>query len=145
MAKIKKKIETSIENLSGIHPCGDKVLIRPDTIESVTEGGIVLPETVTDLHMQGQTAGTLIAVGSEAYSHYTEIEESASGKKITRRGYSKPHAVPGDRVMFAKYGGQKVWGKDGVEYRLINDEDVNAIIEEGVVFHDLNGRKKVSK
>jgi chaperonin GroES len=31
---------------------------------------------------------------------------------------------PGERVVISKYGGTLLTGKDGQEYRLMNDEDV---------------------
>jgi co-chaperonin GroES (HSP10) len=44
--------------------------------------------------------------------------------------FSKPQ--PGDRVLISKYGGVVLTGKDGKEYRLMNDEDViGRVIGEG--------------
>jgi chaperonin GroES len=125
-------------NKSGIYPCGDRVLVKPDVIEETTQGGIVIPETVLSHHMDAQTSGTLISVGPDSWKHYTEY----SNEGTTVRGFSTPFAKVGDKVMFAKYGGQKVWGKDGVEYRVLNDIDITALIEEGVTFTEFDGRKK---
>lgn len=125
-------------NSSGIYPCGDRILVRPDEIEEKTDGGIVIPATVADEHMHAQTSGILIAVGPDAWHHF--VEKGPQGATI--RGYSKPFANVGDKVMFAKYGGQEVWGKDGVRYRVLNDEDITAVIDEGVSFYEFKGRKK---
>jgi hypothetical protein len=35
---------------------------------------------------------------------------------------------PGDKVMFAKFAGAAVKGKDGLDYRIINDKDVSAVL-----------------
>jgi len=129
-------------NKSGIHPCGDRVLVKPDVIEEVTAGGIVLTASIVEHHMAAQTSGEVIDVGPDAWTHFVEINESARGRLATKRGFSKPFAQVGDKVMFAKYGGQSVWGKDGVEYRILNDIDVTALIEEGVTFTEFDGRKK---
>lgn len=130
-------------NESGIHPCLDRVLIKPDDIEEVTAGGIVIPTNVGELHAMAQSIGTFIEAGPDAYSHYTEVSEDSSGRSVVTRGYKGPAAKPGDRVAFAKYGGLQVEGKDGKTYRLMNDEDVTAVVEEGVSFTDLKSRKPV--
>jgi co-chaperonin GroES (HSP10) len=127
-----------MENKSGIHPCGDRILVKPDEIEEVTEGGIVIPDQIKDHHMDAQTSGILVAVGPDAWNHFTEYNKDS----ITVRGFSRPFAQVGDKIMFAKFGGQKTWGKDGLEYRVLNDVDITAIIEEGVTFDAFNGRKK---
>lgn len=129
-----------MNNESGIYPCGDRILVRPDPIEEVTKGGIVIPSTVAEQHMDGQTSGTLIAVGLDAWTHFVERDQAEY--LYTKRGYSKPFAEPGDKIMFAKYGGQRVWGKDGVEYRILNDVDITAKIDEGVTFNDIESRKR---
>ena len=38
----------------------------------------------------------------------------------------------GDKVSFAKYGGLLYKGKDGLPYRMLNDEDITGIIDEDV-------------
>lgn len=131
-------------NTSGITPFGDKVLVKPDIIEEVSAGGIVLPSSTVDQHMMAQTSGTLVAIGPEAWQHYTEVTKNQEGStwQVVKRGLSKPQAAVGDKVMFAKYGGQSVWGKDGEEYRMLLDEDLVAGIEEGVTFNNLQPRKK---
>lgn len=132
-----------MKNESGIHPSLDRVLIRPDEIEEVTEGGIIIPGSVGELHAMAQSIGTFIAAGPDAYTHF--VEKDAEGRTIKVRGYAKPAARPGDRVAFAKYGGLQVEGKDGKSYRLMNDEDVTAVVEEGVNFTDLKSRKSFHK
>jgi chaperonin GroES len=134
-----------IKNESGIHPALDRVLIKPDDIEEKTAGGIIIPGTVGELHAMAQSTGVLIEAGPDAWIDYTEVTKDASGAvlSITTRGYKGPAAKPGDRVAFAKYGGLQVEGKDGQVYRLMNDEDITAPIEEGVSFTDLKARKAV--
>lgn len=124
-------------NNSGIHPCGDRILVKPDVIETKTKGGIVITDQIRDHHMDAQTSGTIVAIGPDAWKHYTERTKDG----ITVRGFSQPFAEVGDKVMFAKFGGQKVWGKDGEQYRVINDVDVTATIEEGVTFSEFDGRR----
>lgn len=111
----------------GIRPALDRVLVLPESLEEVTPGGLVIPATILDEHMQAQTAGTLMAVGPDSWTDY-----------------SGPAAEVGDRVMFSKYGGQIVLGKDGVEYRVLNDRDITGDIDEGVSF-SLHARKALGK
>lgn len=129
-------------NKSGIHPVLDRVLIKPDQIEEVTAGGIIIPDTVGELHANAQSIGTFIEAGPDAYTQYTDVWRYSDGSSATMtRGYKGVPCKPGDRVCFAKYGGLQVEGKDGKTYRLLNDVDVTAVVEEGVSFTDLKSRK----
>lgn len=105
-------------NTSGIVPLDLRVLVKPDSAEKVSSGGIIIPETVADQKRQAMMKGTLVAVGENAW------EEAASRSQIFR----KPKI--GDRVMIAKYGGVVVTGLDGTDYRLLNDEDIIGRLEE---------------
>lgn len=136
-----------MKNESGIHPALDRVLIRPDEIEEVTAGGIIIPGPVGELHAMAQSIGTFIEAGPDAYTDYTETHRDPSGAvtSMVTRGYSGPAARPGDRVAFAKYGGLQVEGKDGKTYRIMNDIDVTGIAEEGVSFTDLKSRKPIAE
>ena len=128
-----------MKNDSGIHPCGDRVLIKPDEIEEKTEGGIIIPGTVSELHAMAQSIGTFVAAGPDAY--LDSVIRNSEGRVVERRGFSQSFAKPGDRVAFAKYGGLQVNGKDGESYRLMNDVDVTAVVEPGVNFTDLKSRE----
>jgi chaperonin GroES len=116
---------STVTNTSGITPVGYRVLVKPDPIERTTSGGIVLPETAAEAHDRAQQTGILIALGPEAW-----------------KDYSACWASVGDRVMFARYGGVHLTGKDGVLYRMLNDEQITAVIEDGVSLSDLQLRKQ---
>lgn len=105
-------------NPSGVHPLDLRVLVRPDAAEAVTKGGIILPEPEVDKQKYAQCKATIIAVGENAF------EEAAARSPA----FTKPKA--GDRVLIAKYHGVMITGDDGVDYRLLNDEDVTARLEE---------------
>jgi co-chaperonin GroES (HSP10) len=107
-------------NESGIQPQGDRVLVRIEDLGMKKEHAIFVPDSVKDQHKEAQMAGLLTAVGDDAWSDY-----------------SKPFASIGQRIMFARHGGIKVTGKDGINYRIMNDVDITATLEEGVEFHDL--------
>ena len=104
-------------NTSGIEPLDVRVLVRPDKVEEVTKGGIILAPTITEKEQFAAVKATLVAVGANAFS------EAASNP-----AFASPQ--PGERVMIAKYGGVNIKGDDGEEYRLLNDVDVVAILRE---------------
>lgn len=105
-------------NTTGIHPTEYKVLIAPKSVEEVTKGGIILPTQTTDSEKYATVEGTVVALSHLAFTYATPNEW----------GEHKPKA--GDGVIYAKYAGVRVKGKDGREYLLINDKDVCATIEE---------------
>ena len=135
---------------SGIFPSGNRVVVRPDDIEEVTEGGIVIPKAVKDGHQHAQSTGVLVAIGPDAFVHTTTITErliDGNWKQVERRrtGYSEPFAAVGDRIAFAKYGGLQVEGADGCLYRILNDEDITARVSDEVSFTDIQSRKRVGE
>lgn len=105
-------------NASGVQPLDLRVLVKPDSIEQVSKGGIILPPSTTEADKFAMQKGTLVAVGENAW------EEAASRSSA----FSKP--VPGDRVMIGKYAGVRIKGIDGDDYVLMNDEDVIGRLEE---------------
>lgn len=94
-----------------------KVLVRRDKAEEVTAGGILLPEQHIEKQEYAVNTGTLVAMSPLAFGYET-WPEGARMPKI------------GDRVVFPKYAGADVKGKDGVEYRVLADKDIQAIVEE---------------
>jgi chaperonin GroES len=108
-------------NPSGILPTEFKLLVKPKPAEEVSKGGIIIPTSTKDAEKFAQTEGIVIAVSPLAFT-YAKPEEWEAAK-------AKP-PQPGQTVLYAKYAGNWVKGKDGGEYLLINDKDVGAIIEE---------------
>lgn len=93
-----------------IKPAGHRVLVKPDPLDTVSKGGIVL---VQDKRSEkAQDTGILVAVGPNAWKGFDD---------------GQPWAQTGDRVCFAQYGGTLI--KDGGEdYRILNDEDITAVL-----------------
>lgn len=114
-------------NKSGISPRGERVLVKPDIIDEKKGDSLIhIPDTVKEKHQQASIAGILIESGPDAWTDFSE-----------------PFAKPGDRVMFAKYGGLMVQGEDGADYRILNDTDIVAVISEGVSLGELHSRKRL--
>ena len=133
-------------NKSGVTPVGDRVLVRPDVIEEKTEGGIIIPNQHRDKHQAAQMAGVLVAVGEDAWmDRVTTVERliDSQMKVVERRttGYSKSFAEVGDRVCFAQYNGRNFEGEDGIQYRLLNDEDITGLVSESVDFTEMRARE----
>jgi len=101
-------------NPSGILPTEYKVLIAPKAIDEKTKGGIIIPDQTKERDQFAQMEGELIAVSPLAFTY------------DDWKGHLPPK--PGDRVLFAKYAGANVKGRDGKDYRLCNDKDVAAVL-----------------
>jgi len=69
-------------NNSGIIPLGYRVIIESDERKDKTDGGIYLPEVISEREEMAQVKGTLVAKGPEAWG--------GEGPSI------------GSRVLFAK-------------------------------------------
>ncbi len=136
-------------NKSGIFPCGNHILVKPDAIEEVTEGGIFIPPSVTDVHQQSVAYGTLIAVGPDYCIHSVEVTERWTNngwelyEKKTNK-YSQIFADPGDRISYAIYSGRTYFGEDGETYTVMNDTDITSGVTEGVTATSIEARKPFS-
>jgi co-chaperonin GroES (HSP10) len=106
----------TFENPSGIRPFEFKVLVCPDETRKVSKGGVLLPDDAIDMEKRGQVMGTIIELSPAAFSYHRWPEWVKMPK-------------PGDHVYFARHAGSVVDGKDGVEYRMINDQDIGAVID----------------
>lgn len=104
-------------NNSGIKPLDVRVLVFPDPVEEVTKGGIILPGTAVEKDKYATVKATLVAAGVNAFA-----------EARANPAFEVPQ--PGARVMIAKYGGVLITGKDGADYRIMNDEDIVAVLED---------------
>ncbi len=93
-----------------IKPLGDRVILKPATKEEATKSGIILPDTVDK---ERPEQGEVIAIGP--------------GKLLTSGERASMSVKVGDKVMFKKYGPDEI-KIDGVDYLVISEEDILAII-----------------
>jgi len=101
-----------------IQPMEFKVIVEPDEMEHVTEGGLFIPDVTRDRVSYAVETGTLIAKSANAFADDGIFAE-------------KPKI--GDRVFFAKYAGtifEIRQDRDVKKYRLMNDKDICAILKE---------------
>lgn len=133
-------------NTSGIEPCGNKVLVKPDKLEQKTKGGIVIPDDALERHQHAAHYGYVIALGPDCFKHTVTITErliDGHWKEVERKtvGYTKPWVSVGDRIAFARYTGLLSDGEDGETYRVINDEDITSVVTPKVTQTTIEARK----
>ncbi len=91
------------------------VLIKPKEVEEATKGGILLPDEIKEREQYAQAEGILIATGKNAF-----CEWNGDFPEINTN------------ILYSKYAGRHVEGKDGNKYRLCKDDDIYAAVEEEV-------------
>ena len=101
-----------MKNNSGIHPLGRAVLVKP-YLPEIKRGLIELPPEVMGRALQLDQRAIIVEIGPIAWKD------------------EPPRASIGDRVMVSKFSGALIIGPlDNEQYRMINDIDVFAAIEE---------------
>jgi len=93
-----------------IRPLGDKVLVQRLEAESVTTGGIVLPDSAKEKPQKGK----VISVGDGK-----TLDDGTRGKMSVKKG---------DQVLFTSYAGTDI-KIDGKEYLIMDESGIMAIIE----------------
>lgn len=100
-------------NKSGLHPCGQAVLIEPYEPE-LKKSAIYIPPTAAERSQMVETRGIVVEIGISAW----EDEE-------------QDRAVVGQKVIFSKFTGMILQGpKDGKTYRMLNGRDIFCTLEE---------------
>src|SRR5207247_5266378 len=95
-----------------VRPIGDRFLVEPveEKEEKGKKGGIIIPDTAKEKPMES----VVVAVGTG--------KAGEDGKRV-------PFEVKkGDRVLVSKYGGTEI-KLDGKEYKILNGDDILAVIE----------------
>ncbi|MDR3151227.1 MAG: co-chaperone GroES [Holosporaceae bacterium] len=89
-------------------PLKDRVLIKRIEQEERSPGGIIIPDTAKEKPMEGE----ILAVGS--------------GVRDDKGTLHPLEVKKGDRVLFAKWGGNDV-KIDGEEYTILKESDILGI------------------
>lgn len=95
-------------------PTVDRVLVSRKKPETVSKGGIIIPEIAVD----DETIGFVIAIGPQVGK--TERTATAPGE------YNR-YPQPGDTVFFGQYAGTTLV-HDGKEYLMMRESDIMAIL-----------------
>lgn len=98
---------------------GHRVLVKPDPIEEKTSSGLIISYGDKELlHKRAMDRGTLVGVGPNAWKAFDDGQAWANA---------------GDKVYYAKHAGKILTDPDtDEEYVLLNDEDIQCRIVEGV-------------
>ncbi len=96
---------TATKSKTKLIPLGDRLVIKPVVQEEVLASGIVIPDTAKEKPQQGE----VLAAGPGRLDD--------EGKRIAM------DVKVGDRVLYAKYGGQEI-KIDREEYIVLSEKDV---------------------
>ena len=93
-----------------LRPLGDRIIVKATDAEEKSASGILLPDTAREKPTQGK----VVSVGPG---------------KLLDNGKTVPMEIKKDDVIYyAKYGGTEV-NLEGKEYRILNSDDVLAVLE----------------
>jgi chaperonin GroES len=98
--------------MMNIRPLSDRVVVRRVDSESVTAGGIFIPDNAAEK----ADSGTVVAVGP--------------GKRDDSGQVNAVDVAVGNRVLFGKFSGQTV-KVDGEELLILKEDDILAVINQG--------------
>jgi chaperonin GroES len=91
-----------------LKPLNDRIVVKAVTPEAKTAGGIILPDSAQEKPQEAE----VVAVGP--------------GKTLDNGKVATLEVKPGDRIIYAKYGGTEI--KLGAEeYVILRQDDVLAI------------------
>lgn len=93
-----------------MRPLHDRVIIRRMEEETLSAGGIVIPDSAAEKPIRGE----VIAIGK--------------GKLLENGDLRPVDLTVGDRVLFGKYSGTEV-KIDGEELLVMREEDIMAVLE----------------
>lgn len=93
-----------------IRPLGDKILVKRIEAESMTAGGIVLPDTAKEKPKRGR------------------VQAVGEGKLLDTGERSKVQVKKSDEVLFTAYAGTEI-KIDGEEMLILEESDILAVIE----------------
>jgi chaperonin GroES len=98
--------------MMNLKPLLDRVVVRRVDSDSVTKGGIVIPDAAAEKADQG----TVLAVGP--------------GKRKDDGTYMGIDVAEGNTVLFGKFSGQTV-KVDGEEVLVLKEDDILGVINQG--------------
>ena len=91
-------------------PLNDKVVVKRLEADSVTKGGIMLPDSAKEKPKQGK----VLSLGE--------------GKRLENGKRAAFQVKEGDRVLFTSYAGSEVT-LDGEEYLIMTEDDILAVVD----------------
>lgn len=107
-----------------LRPKGNMVLVEVDKTDEMTSGGLWIPKSAQEASQIRMSIGKIIKMGPtvEGVFEFNDDEDRGSGNELR-------HLKIGDRIWFAKYGGCRFETVKDRDFRMINDEDVMALVD----------------
>ncbi|MHB1087091.1 MAG: co-chaperone GroES [Minisyncoccota bacterium] len=103
---MKKPVQKSNTSKLSFRPAGDRVLVKPESVEEKTASGIIIPDTA---RKEKPEKGVVVAVGGGKRGDDNEIIPVAF--KV------------GDTVMFGGYGNDEI-EIDGEDYLIVQENNI---------------------
>ncbi len=100
---------TSTKSATDLKPMGDRVVVRPSEQESVTKGGIFLPDTAQERPQKG------------------EVVSTGPGRMLENGKRVEMEVKAGDTVIYSKYAGTEIEVQDE-ELLVMGANDILAVI-----------------
>lgn len=97
-------------------PTGFRLLIALPEIEETTAGGIIVPDERRSAEAVASVVGFVLKAGPDAYSDKARFPNG-------------PWCEEGDWVLMRAYSGTRI-RVHGKEFRVINDDSVEAVVED---------------
>ena len=94
----------------GLKPLGDRVVVVPDDAETVSEGGIVIPDSAQEKPARGK----VVAVGD--------------GKRLDDGTRDSMCVQVGDEVVYGSFAGSDI-EVDGQKVKVLREEEILAVLE----------------
>jgi chaperonin GroES len=93
-----------------VKPLGDRIVVRRETADEKTAGGIVLPDSAKNKPQRG----TVLAVGN--------------GKMLKDGTRRKPQVKEGETVLFTAWAGDEYKDRGGDQILIMREEDILAVV-----------------
>jgi chaperonin GroES len=100
---------TSAKSATDLKPMGDRVVVRPSEQESVTKGGIFLPDTAQERPQKG------------------EVVSTGPGRMLENGKRVEMEVKAGDTVIYSKSAGTEIEVQDE-ELLVLGANDILAVI-----------------
>jgi chaperonin GroES len=100
-----------MEDVTKIRPLADRVLIERIEADTVSKGGIVIPDNAKEKPNRGK----VITVGPGKFTDGRFVETTV---KV------------GQTVLFGKYAGQSVIPGSAEKYVLLREDDIHCVLED---------------
>ena len=108
-----------------VRPVGYQLLVVPYEPEEKTRGGIIIPKKSLDQERMASQCAYVWMLGTDAY---TDTSKFPTG----------PWCKVGDWVLLSKWGGKR-FKVDGVDLRMINDDEILGVVPVPEALYDITG------